>query len=165
MSTKNVAAGKVVGIYYTLKNEAGEVLDTNRKGGRPMAFLHGSGNILPGLEAALLGKAKDDQVHVELAPADGYGERDAAAVRKVPLSHFPPGQTIEPGMRFTAEDPEGRKLPVLVTAVEGEEVTVDHNHPLAGQRLFFDVLIAGVRDATAEERQHGHPHGPGGHQH
>jgi FKBP-type peptidyl-prolyl cis-trans isomerase SlyD len=165
MSSMVVAAGKVVGIYYTLKNAAGEVLDTNRRGGRPLAFLHGAGNILPALENALLGKQKDARVLVELEPAQGYGERDEKAVRKVPRASLPAEPAVEPGLRYTAENESGGRMVVRVVAVEGDEVTLDHNHPLAGERLFFDVLIVGVRDATAEERQHGHPHGPGGHHH
>jgi FKBP-type peptidyl-prolyl cis-trans isomerase SlyD len=165
MSSKVIAAGKVVGIYYTLKNSAGEVVDTNRRGGRPLAFLHGAGNILPALENALVGKQKDERVLVELEPKEGYGERDEQAVKKVPRSSLPPEPAVTPGLRYTAEGPEGSRIVVRVAAVEGDEVTLDHNHPLAGERLFFDVLVAGVRDATDEERQHGHPHGPGGHAH
>ena len=160
-----IAEGKVVGIYYTLKNDAGEVLDTNRKGGKPMAYLHGAGNILPGLERALLGKCKDDDVEVHLEPADAYGESNPEAIRQVPRSSFPEDMEITQGMRFTAQDASGRSLPVQVKSVEGEEITVDHNHPLAGQRLHFQVTVAGVREANEEERQHGHPHGPGGHAH
>jgi FKBP-type peptidyl-prolyl cis-trans isomerase SlyD len=164
MSSMTVSAGKVVGIYYTLKNAAGEVLDTNRRGGKPLAFLHGAGNILPALENALVGKQKDERVQVELEPAQGYGERDDKALRKVPRASLPAEPPPEPGLRYTAEGPSGRVV-VRVAAVEGDEVTLDHNHPLAGERLFFDVLIVGVRNATDEERQHGHPHGPGGHAH
>jgi len=165
MSAKVVAAGKVVGIYYTLKNAEGEVLDTNRRGGKPLAFLHGAGNILPALESALLGKQKDERVLVELEPAQGYGERDEQAVRKVPRSSLPTEPPPEPGMQYSASTPSGGKAVVRVLAIEGDEITLDQNHPLAGARLFFDVVIAGVRDATDEERQHGHPHGVGGHHH
>ena len=160
-----IAAGKVVGIYYTLKNDAGEVLDTNRKGGKPLAYLHGAGNILPGLERALLGKVKNDEVDVQLEAADAYGEPDPAAIRQVPLSSFPAGAQIAPGVRFSGQDASGRSLAARVKSIEGDQVTVDHNHPLAGQRLHFSVTIVGVRDAKDEERQHGHPHGPGGHAH
>jgi FKBP-type peptidyl-prolyl cis-trans isomerase SlyD len=160
-----IAEGKVVGIYYTLKNDAGEVLDTNRKGGKPLAYLHGAGNILPGLERALLGKVKNDDVEVHLEAADAYGEVNPEAVRQVPRASFPAHAEIVPGMRFTGQDASGRQVPVAVQSIEGDQVTVDHNHPLAGQRLHFSVTVVGVRDATDEERQHGHPHGPGGHAH
>jgi FKBP-type peptidyl-prolyl cis-trans isomerase SlyD len=159
-----VSAGKVVGIYYTVKNEQGTVLDTNRRGGKPMAFLHGAHNILPGLERALEGKRKDDFIEVVLAPADAYGERDEKNVKKVARSAFPAQQKIEPGMRFTGKDPvEGTVRSVLVVEVGEQEITIDESHPLAGQTLTFEVTVCGVRDATKEEHAHGHPHGPGGH--
>lgn len=160
-----VAEGKVVGIYYTLKNEAGELLDTNRRGGKPLSYLHGAGNILPALERALAGKQKDDEVRVALSAADGYGEKKPDAIKQIPRSAFPAGARLEPGMRFQGKDDMGRTLSGVVTMVEGDMVTVDHNHALAGVALHFEVTIAGVRDATAEEQQHRHPHGPGGHKH
>src|SRR5688572_24928865 len=133
-----VAEGKVVGIYYTLKNEAGEVLDTNRRGGKPLSYLHGAGNILPALERSLAGKQKDDEVRVALAPADGYGEKKPEAIKQVPRSAFPAGARIEPGMRFQGKDDLGRQLTGIVTAVEGDTVTVDHNHALADVALHFE---------------------------
>jgi FKBP-type peptidyl-prolyl cis-trans isomerase SlyD len=161
----SVSAGKVVGIYYTLKDDAGSVLDTNRKGGKPLAFLQGHGNILPALERALEGKSKNDFVSVTLEAADGYGEKKPEAVHKMPRGAFPPGVDLAPGMRFNGKDPEGRVHSVLVTEVGDDEVTVDENHPLAGVRLHFEVTIVGVRDSTGEEVEHGHPHGPDGHHH
>jgi FKBP-type peptidyl-prolyl cis-trans isomerase SlyD len=160
-----VADGKVVGIYYTLKDPSGAVLDTNRRGGRPLAYLHGAGNILPALERALVGKQKDDEVRVEIPAAEGYGEKSPDAVRNMPRSAFPASAKVQPGARFQGQDPTGKPVSVLVTAVDGDTVTVDHNHPLAGVALHFEVTIAGVRAATAEEEKHRHPHGPGGHSH
>ena len=163
-ATQSVAAGKIVGIYYTLKDAQGAVLDTNRKGGKPLVFLHGSGNVLPALEAALVGKSKDDEVSVQLSPEQGYGVHKPELVKRVARKVFPAGRKLEVGMHFTSEE-GGRTLPVSIKGFEGDEVLIDQNHPLAGQELFFQVTIAGVRDATVEERQHGHPHGPGGHRH
>lgn len=164
VAAQSVAAGKVVGIYYTLKDKDGAVVDTNRKGGRPLVFLHGGGTILPALEAALLGKRKDDEVQVQLSAAQGYGEVKPELHKRVPRSAFPGGRELKVGMHFTSTE-QGRSMPVTITGFEGDEVLIDQNHPLAGQELFFQVTIAGVRDATTEETQHGHVHGPGGHHH
>lgn len=164
--TLAVGSGKVVGIYWTVKDEQGELLDSNRRGGKPMSVLHGAHNILPALERALEGKLKDDFVQVTLAPADAYGERDPAKFKKVPRASFPAGVKLEPGMRFSGKDPvEGSTRNVLVVAADDQEVTIDEGHPLAGQTLSFEITVCGVRAATPEELQHGHPHGPGGHHH
>lgn len=163
-SSLAVADGHVVGIYYTLKVD-GEVVDTNRKGGSPLLYLHGKHNIVAGLEKALEGKQKDDFVEVAVAPEDGYGERNEQAVQTVPRGAFPEDAEIEVGARFVARDDQGNAVPTVVVGVEGDDITVDHNHPLAGQTLNFEVTIAGVREATDEEKQHGHAHGDGGHHH
>lgn len=162
---QSIAAGKVVGIYFTLKNQAGEVLDTNRRGGKPMPFLQGASNILPSLEQALDGKRKNDYVAITLAPEQAYGPRRDDLIRKVPRAGFPKDRELVPGMRLTGKDPDGRTRLALIVAVEENEVTVDENHPLAGQTLYFEITVCGVRDATAEEKQHGHAHGPQGHAH
>jgi FKBP-type peptidyl-prolyl cis-trans isomerase SlyD len=159
------AEGKVVGMYYTLKDETGAVLDTNRRGGRPMAFLVGAGNVLPAVEQGLMGKRKNDFVELDLSPGEGYGEHEPEAVSEVDLSVFEDPSLVQPGRRFSARDPQGRARSVLVKSVDGEKVTIDQNHPLAGRRLRFEITVCGVRDATPEETAHGHPHGPGGHQH
>ncbi|HKJ24153.1 MAG TPA: peptidylprolyl isomerase, partial [Myxococcota bacterium] len=144
----------------------GEVVDSNKgSGGKPFSFLHGAGNILPALEQHLLGKAKNDFVEVELAPAEAYGERDPDAVRGVPRSAFPTDREPEVGALVEGRSPDGQPLAGRITAVGAEEVQVDLNHPMAGERLFFEVTVCGVRDATAEETEHGHPHGPDGHHH
>ena len=162
----NVAEGKVVAIYYTLKNTAGEVLDTNKgNDGKPLAFLHGAGNILPALEKELVGKAKNDFIEVELAPEDGYGERNPDSIRDVPRSAFPTDREPEVGAMIQGQGPDGQPIMGTITEVGAEEVKVDLNHPLAGERLFFEVTVCGVREASEEEAQHGHPHGPGGHEH
>jgi FKBP-type peptidyl-prolyl cis-trans isomerase SlyD len=156
-----IAQDKVVLFHYTLTNDAGEVLDSS-SGGDPLAYLHGQGNIVAGLEKALAGRQAGDKLHVRVEAADGYGLRDAALVTKVPRRSFGAG-TIKPGMQFQAQLARGETRVVTVTHVKGDMVTVDGNHPLAGQDLTFDVAITEVRDATAEELAHGHVHGPGGH--
>ena len=155
-----VGADKVVAIHYTLRDDAGEVLDSS-EGRNPMTYLHGAGNIVPGLEQALNGKQVGDELKVKVAPADGYGERDEANVRNVPRRRLPEGKIV-PGMRLRLETEHGPMI-VAVTAVQGDYATIDGNHPLAGKTLHFEVKVVEVRDATAEERTHGHVHGPGGH--
>ncbi|HEX7374668.1 MAG TPA: peptidylprolyl isomerase [Steroidobacteraceae bacterium] len=160
----NVAQDKVVLIHYTLKNDAGEVIDSS-SGGDPLAYIHGQGNIIPGLEKALLGKQQGDKVSVKVDPAEGYGVRDDALVQQVPRRSFGGVPDIKPGMQFHAQTGHGHTRVVTVKAIKGDMVIVDGNHPLAGENLNFDVEIADVREATAEEMEHGHVHGPGGHHH
>ena len=159
-----VDADKVVLIHYTLTDDSGEELDTS-SGREPLAYLHGKGNIIPGLESALMGKKAGEKLNVQVEPAEGYGERDVQLVQDVPRQAFENVGEVNPGMQFQAQTPQGQTRVVTVTQVADDVVTVDANHPLAGARLTFDVEIAEVRDATAEELAHGHVHGPGGHDH
>ena len=159
-----VDADKVVLIHYTLTDDSGEVLDTS-SGREPLAYLHGKGNIIPGLESALMGKKAGEKLNVQVEPAEGYGERDEQLVQDVPRQAFENVGEVNPGMQFQAQTPQGQTRIVTVTQVADDVVTVDANHPLAGARLTFDVEITEVRDATAEELAHGHVHGPGGHDH
>jgi len=158
-----IAEHCVASFHYTLTNDAGEVLDSSRER-EPLAYLHGSGNIVPGLEKALTGKAVGDKLKVDVTPEEGYGARVPALVQQVPRSAFNGVERIEPGMQFQAESNMG-PVTVVITEVKGDEVTVDGNHPLAGETLHFDVEITEVREASAEETQHGHVHGAGGHHH
>jgi len=158
-----VAKNTVVTIDYTLTNNDGEVLDSS-KGQEPLAYIHGIGYMIPGLENALEGKSEGDSLKVSIEPRDAYGERDESLVKTVDRALFGGIDKLEPGMQFQAQTPEGVEI-VTVTAVNGDEVTVDGNHPLADVTLNFDVRVLGVREATAEELEHGHVHGPGGHQH
>jgi FKBP-type peptidyl-prolyl cis-trans isomerase SlyD len=158
-----IATNKVVEIHYTLTNDEGEVLDSSR-GGDPLAYIHGVGNIIPGLERALTGHSAGDKFQVTIAPEDAYGLRDDGLVQSVPRSAFQGVDEILPGMQFQAQSPEGLQL-VTVIDVDGDEVILDGNHPMAGVTLNFDVEVANIRDATAEELDHGHVHGPGGHHH
>jgi len=156
MSSDPIADGKIVTFHYTLKDDAGEVIESS-KGKTPLGYLHGSGNIVAGLEKALTGKAAGDSVEVVVEPAEGYGERDERGVMQFPRSQFPADPTPQAGMQFGVQGPDGQVFPAWVTEVGEEQVTVDFNHPLAGVRLHFDVEVVELRDATDEEKQHGHP--------
>lgn len=158
-----ISENKVVSIHYTLKNDAGDVLDSS-DGREPLAYLHGAGNIIPGLEKALEGRASGDKLNVTVQPGEGYGERNDSLIQDVPRSAFEGADEIQPGMQFHAQGPQGMFV-VTVREVSDESVKVDGNHPLAGETLHFDVEVADVRDATAEEQEHGHVHGAGGHDH
>lgn len=159
-----VGKDKVVSIDYTLTNNQGQVIDSSQ-GRDPLAYLHGKGNIIPGLEKALEGKNIGDNLKVAIQPEEGYGNHDPRMVQSVPKAAFKGVDNIQPGMQFQAQGPGGQARVVTVTKVDGDNVTVDANHPLAGQTLNFDVTVKDVRDASAEEMSHGHVHGPGGHQH
>ena len=158
-----ISKDRVVSIDYTLTGEQGQVLDSS-DGREPLAYLHGAGNIIPGLETALEGKNEGEQVKVTIVPAQGYGEHDPKLVQVVPRKAFTGAPTITPGMQFQGNTNQGPRI-ITVTKVEGDDITIDANHPLAGQTLNFDVKVVGIRDATAEELSHGHVHGAGGHQH
>ena len=159
----NIGAGKVVLIHYTLRDEQGAVLDSS-DGGDPIAYLHGNGGIVPGLEDALTGKNAGDHIEVVVTPEKGYGSHDGRLVQVIPRSRFPDAAVLAPGQQFHADGPHGGRT-LTVTRVEKDLVTVDANHPLAGKTLHFSVEVAEVRDATREELTHGHVHGPGGHKH
>jgi len=154
--------GKVVSIHYTLKDDEGEVLDSS-SGGEPLEYLHGAGNIVPGLEREMVGKGVGDKFKVTVAPADGYGEVEGDGPRAVPRSAFPDDMELEEGMQFFVRGPDGEPFPVWVFEVKGDEIMIDANHPLAGENLHFEVEVIAIRAATGEEIEHGHPHGPEGH--
>lgn len=158
-----VAQDTVVAIRYVLKNDAGTTLDASSEG-EPLTYLHGNGNLIPGLERALEGKAVGDKLSVSVPAADAYGEVDADLVQDVPRDAFRGIDDIQVGMQFQAQSNHGPRS-VVVTKVTPDLITVDGNHPLAGQNLNFDVEIAEIRAATREELEHGHVHGPGGHHH
>ena len=158
-----VAADKVVLIHYTLKNDEGQVIDSSA-GGQPLAYIHGHGNIIPGLERELEGKPSGEKLSVRIAPSDGYGERNPGLVQRVPKRSFG-GADVKPGMQFQAKTSSGEPRIATVTGVQGDMVMVEMNHPLAGENLHFEVEITEVRDASEEELAHGHVHGPGGHHH
>jgi FKBP-type peptidyl-prolyl cis-trans isomerase SlyD len=153
----------VASFNYTLTNDSGEVLDSS-SGREPLAYLHGCGNIVPGLEKAMVGKKVGDKFQVDVIPEEGYGVHDPALVQEVPRSAFRGVDDLKPGMQFRAESERG-PMSVVVTAITGDKVTVDGNHPLAGATLHFAIEVTEVRAASAEEVKHGHVHGPGGHHH
>lgn len=159
-----IAANKAVSIDYTLTNDAGEVIDSSA-GGAPLVYLHGAGNIIVGLEKALVGKQVGDEVNVSVEPEEAYGEYSAELVATLNRSMFEGVDELEVGMQFHASGPDGGMQIVTIRELDGEDVIVDGNHPLAGQRLTFAVKVVDVRDASAEEVAHGHVHGEGGHHH
>ena len=152
-----IASKTAVYIHYTLKNRDGELLDKSRSDD-PLGYIHGTGTIVPGLESALEGKQAGDSVNVVVAPEEACGSRNEELVQDVPRGAFDGVDAIEPGMRFQAESEQGTRV-VTVTAVSEEVVTVDGNHPLAGETLVFDVEVDSVREASDEEVAHGHVHG------
>jgi FKBP-type peptidyl-prolyl cis-trans isomerase SlyD len=158
-----IEKNRVVTLHYTLRDDQGAVLDTS-SGRTPLSYLHGKGNIIPGLEQALAGKNAGDKLDVTVAPEQAYGRRDERLVQILPRARFEQGAGLQPGTQLRATTPQGARI-VTVVKVERDFVTVDGNHPLAGRTLHFSVEVAEVRRATHEEVSHGHVHGPGGHHH
>jgi len=158
-----IAQNDVVTIHYTLRDDAEKVIDSSASG-EPLAYLHGHGNLIPGLERELLGKNVGDRLKVRIAPAEGYGEYDKALVQQVPRRALKGIANLTVGMRLQAGSDHGHHT-VTVTRIAGDMVTLDGNHPLAGQNLNFEVEITAIRAATEEELAHGHVHGDGGHHH
>lgn len=161
-----IAAQTAVTIAYTLKDAEGQVLDTS-VGRDPLVYLHGAANIVPGLEKALDGKSSGDKLQVVVEPAEGYGVRDERLIRKVPVRRLvgkKEAKPVRPGDRFQAQTEVGPRM-LTVLSVSGDYATVDANHPLAGTTLHFEIEVIDVRAATAEEREHKHVHGKGGHDH
>jgi len=148
---------------YTLTGSDGTILDTS-EGQEPLAYIQGTGNLIPGLESALEGKAAGDHLEVSLPPEEGYGVRDDSLMQTIAREQFEGVEDLQVGMQFEARDDEGEQV-VTIVKIEEEVVTVDGNHPLAGEILNFNVDVVEVRDATSEELEHGHVHGPGGHHH
>jgi len=154
---------KVIGLHYALKNNEGEVLDSS-EGRDPMVYLAGSGQIVPALDKEMQTLSVGEKKSVSLPAKDGYGEVNPALKMNVKLGQFPPGTEVKPGLQFKINGESGSPM-FRVINVLGEEVFIDGNHPLAGVNLNFDVEITESRDATAEELDHGHAHGLGGHHH
>lgn len=158
-----ISEQKIVTLEYILTDNTGTILDAT-DGREAFAYLHGARNIIPGLEAALEGRSAGEKLQVTIPPEEAYGERQEGLIQSIPRDRFEGVETLEIGMQFHAGTPQGPQV-VTVTAIEGDEVTIDANHPLAGTTLNFDVTITDIRDATEEELSHGHVHGPGGHAH
>jgi FKBP-type peptidyl-prolyl cis-trans isomerase SlyD len=151
----------VASFDYTLKDDEGALLDTS-DGGEPLSYLHGAGNIIPGLESELNGHETGDSFSASIEPADAYGVYSNDMVFTVTKDKFDDPDQIEEGVRFQAEISGELKI-CTVSKIEGEEVEIDANHPLAGMKLHFDVTVRDVREATPEELDHGHVHD--GHHH
>jgi FKBP-type peptidyl-prolyl cis-trans isomerase SlyD len=158
-----ITQDSVVLLHYTLKNDAGEVIDSSSSE-EPLAYLHGHGNLVPGLERELADKSAGDKLSVKISPADGYGEFDKGLIQRVPRRALKGIKNINVGMRLHAQTEQGPQA-VTVTQIVGDMVTLDANHPLAGKNLNFDIEIVEVRAATQEELEHGHVHAPGEHHH
>jgi FKBP-type peptidyl-prolyl cis-trans isomerase SlyD len=159
----NVEKDRVITISYTLKDQNGTVLDSSGDNG-DFAYLHGHQNIVPGLENALEGKNTGDSVDATVEPAEGYGERNDQLVFRVPRDKMP-DEELTIGTQFAAQDKEGNQQIVTLVDVGDEEVTLDANHPLAGETLHFNVTVNDIRDASTEELEHGHVHTGDDHQH
>ncbi|PPD47189.1 MAG: peptidylprolyl isomerase [Methylobacter sp.] len=158
-----VADNLAVSIHYTLTNDEGEVIDTS-EGDEALAYLHGYGNIISGLESALTGKSVGDKFKVRIDAEDAYGEIEDDRVQIVSIEMFEGVDELEVGMQFHADVSSGPGV-ITIINIDGDDITIDGNHPLAGVPLTFDVEVVDIRPATAEEISHGHIHGAGGHHH
>lgn len=152
---------RVVALAYTLTDSAGEVLDRATEG-EPVLYLHGHGNLVPGLEHALTGRAVGERFEVELPPEEAWGPRLEEAERMVPRDAFPDDVPLEAGLELAMED-DGDVIPFWVKEVHGDRVLIDLNHPFAGRTVRFAGNVVTIREATADELEHGHPHGLDGH--
>jgi len=153
---------KVVTMNYVLKDEDGVVIDSTEEG-KPFSFISGNEQILPKLEEVVNEMIIGSKKTVKLAAEDAYGEFDEEAVQTVNKSAFPEGADLQVGMSYFSTTPDGHQVRFTITKVMGDAITVDFNHPLAGRNLEFEVELLDVRDATPEELEHGHVHGPEGH--
>ncbi len=159
-----VAKDTVVSIHYTVKDKAGKKLETSI-GEEPMIYLHGHKQIIPGLEKALSGKTVGEKFNISVAAKDGYGAYNDSLKSVLKKDQFADKREVKVGSIFQFSDPEGNPVVVRVTQVKGNDVTVDGNHPFAGQDLSFAVEVVGIREATKEEIAHGHAHHGDGHHH
>ncbi len=159
-----VAADSVVSIEYELRVADGTVVDRSRPG-EPLEYLQGHGQIVPGLEREIEGMGQGERKHVVVQPEDAYGPRDPEGLKVVPRSMFPKEARLKVGQMMAAETDAGQMVEFRVDKVTDDAITIDLNHPLAGEVLTFDVHVTGVRGATAEELEHGHSHGEGHHHH
>ena len=156
-----IQKNSVVTMNYTLRDDTGGLIESS-EGQEPLTYLHGQGNIIPGLESSLEGKSAGQTIKVSIPPEDAYGVWEESNMLKIPKEQFNGVDDIKAGMQFSVNSNEGEQI-VTVTTIEGETVTVDANHPLAGKTLNFDVTVVGIREATKNELDHGHAHGAGGH--
>ena len=158
-----IALNTVVSLNYTLKDGEGILLDTS-DGKEPLVYMHGVGALIPGLEKELTEKAAGDNIVAVVPPAEAYGEKKDDLLKVVSKSGFQGEEEMQPGMQVQLDTEHGPAI-AIITTIEGDDVTLDLNHPLADMTLHFDVTVVEVREATAEEIEHGHVHGAGGHDH
>lgn len=151
----------IVSLEYRLHLGDGAIIDESEPG-QPLAYLHGRGQIVPGLEGQLEGMAIGESKKVVVTPAQGYGEHDPRGLQTVPRAMFPPDANLQPGLSISAQTEGGEVIPITIRELKGDSVVVDLNHPMAGKTLHFDVTVREVRQASTEELAHGHAHGPGG---
>ncbi|MGB8984368.1 MAG: peptidylprolyl isomerase [Anaerolineales bacterium] len=161
MGTDTVQNNVVVAMEYTLHVDQEEI--DSSKGQDPLQFLVGHGNIISGLEREMIGMKVGESKDVVIAPADAYGEFDEEAFMNVPRGEFPKDMPVEEGLELTVKDDEGQTRYARIDAVEGDTVTLNFNHPLAGDELHFNVKVVSVREPTSEELEHGHVHQDGHH--
>lgn len=154
---------KVAYIHYTLKDAEGEIIDTS-DGDSPLAYIQGMQNIVPGLEKELEGKVVGDKLSAVIPPEEAYGVRNEELVKTASLADFEDPEHIQEGAQFHVETPEGVNIATIV-AIDGDNVVLDLNHPLVDETLYFDVEVTEIREPTEEELEHGHVHGPEGHDH
>ncbi len=159
-----ITKNKVVLLNYTLKSDEGEIIDSS-EGTDPLAYLHGAENIIPGLENALDGKTTGDSLSVSIPAEEGYGNFDENKIQIVPRDMFDDAGEVEVGVQYHAAGPDGGYVTITVKEIGDDTITIDANHPLAGEGLNFDVTVMEIRDASEEELEHGHVHGPEGHDH
>jgi len=156
-----VGEGLVVSLAYRLRLDDGEEIDA-AAAGDPLVYLHGAGNIIPGLESALDGMKVGESKSVTVSPEDGYGGVDPDAFELMPYEMFPNDMELEEGMGLRLVDnSSGQQVQAYISELRDEGVLLDLNHPLAGETLHFDVEVVGLRAATAEEAAHGHAHSHG----
>ncbi len=148
---------RIVSIGYKLTDDNGKLIEQSSEG-KGLNYLHGSGNIIPGLERELEGRKQGEELSVTIPPDQAYGQRNDELVQQVPRSAFDSLDKLDIGMRVQAQDSNGRVITLKVVDIQNDQVTVDGNHPLAGQNLHFDIRVLDVREATSEEIDHGHPH-------
>ena len=158
-----IARDSVAAFHYTLTDDQNQVIDSSA-GRDPLTYLHGGGQIVPGLEKQLEGRSAGDKFTADVAPEEGYGVHHPELMQEVPRSAFQAVDDIQPGMQFQGRGPQG-EINVTVTRVEDDKVFIDGNHPLAGKTVHFGIEVTDVRAASEEELAHGHVHGAGGHHH
>jgi FKBP-type peptidyl-prolyl cis-trans isomerase SlyD len=161
--TLMIGKHSVVSIHYTLKDDDGEVMDSS-EGREPLAYLHGANNLIPGLEDELQGKTAGAKFQTTIEPKDAYGEISEELKQTISMQMFQGVDEVQPGMTFIAQGEGGQQRQVRVVEVDGDDVSIDANHPMAGKTLHFDVEVVEVREATPQELEHGHVHA-GGHDH